>query len=489
MQGLTVVWLKRDLRLQDHLPIQKATESQRPVLLLYVFEDSLLADEHYASRHFQFISESLDDMDAALKNLNTHVLKVQGDVVEVLTKIHNLHAIKQLLSHEETGMAVTYERDKRVAEWCHSKNIEWQEFQNNGVERGRKNREGWKQRWYASMKSPIPTYHLQQGVWLGSDDVLNIPDKAVLNKWRPATRNPNWQKGGIREAHETLNDFLNDRIAGYAASISKPEDSRTGCSRLSTHLAWGNLSIRQVYQAAVEQRKVSPCRKQFSAFLSRLRWHCHFIQKFEMEDSMEFESVNKGYKLLQKPLNDEYIEAWKTGNTGYPLVDACMRCLNTTGYLNFRMRAMLVSFFTHHLWQPWQAATAHLARQFLDFEPGIHFPQIQMQAGVTGTNTVRVYNPVKQSQDHDPNGDFIRKWVPELSNCPATMIHEPWQMSDMEKQMYDINSYRSPIVDIQETGRQARQAIWGHRKNQKVKDESARILDTHIIPSERNRRT
>ena len=101
-----------------------------------------------------------------------------------------------------------------------------------------------------------------------------------------------------------------------------------------------------------------------------------------MESEMEFRSINKGYKN-NKTINKKYLNAWKKGNTGFPLVDASMRCVVKTGYLNFRMRALLVSFLTHHLWQNWQDGAVHLAKNFLDFEPGIHYPQFQMQAGET----------------------------------------------------------------------------------------------------------
>ena len=166
-----------------------------------------------------------------------------------------------------------------------------------------------------------------------------------------------------------------------------------------------------------------------------------------------------------------------------------MRCLNTTGYLNFRMRAMLVRVATHHLWQPWQAITGHLAQQFLDFEPGIHFPQVQMQAGVTGTNTVRMYNPVKQGQDHDPEGQFIREWVPELRTCPDAYLHEPWTMPPLEQEFSNFRigiDYPAPLVDLATAARKARETIWGHRSNPLVQSEQDRILAKHIVPGPRN---
>lgn len=164
---------------------------------------------------------------------------------------------------------------------------------------------------------------------------------------------------------------------------------------------------------------------------------------------MEFQNLNKGYDDIRRKVDSGRANAWKEGQTGLPMVDACMRSVKTTGYLNFRMRAMLVSFPTHHLRQPWQAGAIFLGRQLLDFEPGIHYSQFQMQAGTTGVNSIRIYNPVKQGYDHDPEGYFIRRWVPELREIPPQFVHEPWKIRPMEWQMYGYEpgkAYPVPII-------------------------------------------
>jgi len=144
---------------------------------------------------------------------------------------------------------------------------------------------------------------------------------------------------------------------------------------------------------------------------------------------------------------------------------------------------MLVSVLTHHLWQPWQAGARFLGRQFLDFEPGIHYSQFQMQAGTMGVNSVRIYNPVKQGYDHDPEGGFIRQGVPELRRAPTELIHEPWQMSAMEQQMYGValgSDYPERLTDHKAAYNRANETLWSKKNDPKVKQENERILQKHV---------
>ena len=151
-----------------------------------------------------------------------------------------------------------------------------------------------------------------------------------------------------------LNSFKNGRVKRYAFDISKPEKSRISCSRLSPYISWGNLNIRLVYHHLIKLKKKNKNLRSINAVISRLHWHCHFIQKFEVDCTYETDFINKGFNSLKRNTNIKYIKAWEEGKTGYPLIDASMRAVKNTGWVNFRMRAMLVSFFVHNLDQDWR---------------------------------------------------------------------------------------------------------------------------------------
>lgn len=453
-----------------------------PVLLLHFFEPSLMNAADGDERHWRFIYESVEELKTKLHQQQIHFFSLYAEVVPVLQELLTHFNIYCIFSHEETGNAVSYERDNAVAVFCKQQQIQWKEYATNGIIRGLKNRSNWSEQWHATMTSEehiVQLSELKSAVLPASFMQL---EAATEFPQTIRTKNPLFQPGGETAAWRYLHSFLNERCTNYSRHISKPQESRQSCSRISPYLTYGNLSMKQVYQATLHAITTTPNKRPLHFYIARLHWHCHFIQKFESECRMEFENLNRGFNTIRTIINESYVHAWKNGITGVPLIDACMRCVTQTGYLNFRMRSMLASFLTHHLWQPWQAGAAHLAKQFLDYEPGIHYPQFQMQAGTMGVHTIRIYNPVKQGKDHDPEGLFIKKWIPELANVPVEFIHEPWLMSEMEQQLHKVQlgvDYPLPIIDVQKAAAFARKHLWDAKKSIAVNAENKRVLEVH----------
>ena len=475
-------WVKRDFRLSDNEALVRAIDQYDDVLALFIIEPSLCQAAESSTLHYYAWKQAATELASELRKRGGQLLIRVGESVDALRDVHAAYRFDAVFSHEETGTLLTYQRDKHVSQWLQEKTIVWKEFVQNGVVRALRSRDDRnaivKSRLFETPCFNAPTRILCSSQ-LQSDDWPSfeaISGKSVDER----IQFDRLQRVSESAAQLTLNSFLHNRAYGYSGGISSPNSAFRSGSRLSTHLAWGTISLRSVFHALHEkQRKLSGFndensqrwRKSLSAFEARLHWHDHFIQRLESAPDMELHALNPAYQALEYGACEEILTAWCTGQTGIPMVDASIRCLAATGFLNFRMRAMLVTTACFGLAQSWQSILYPLARLFLDYEPGIHISQVQMQAGVVGINTLRVYSPYKQLVDQDPRCDFVKRWIPELREFSSEDIHA-----------YDsrtLGDYVEPITDLSENAKVMKARVYAIKQSDEGKVAAKAVLGKH----------
>ena len=498
---LFIVWFKKDLRWHDHAPLANAAawalETSGRVLPLWVYEPAMWQQSDLAAQHAGFANECLSELDAWIKQDSANkaqLVRMNGEMVDALAALHARLGAFTLVSTEETGNMWSYQRDLAVVDWCKTNGVEWREFPSNGVVRRLLSHGGGRNRWTQHRLKrlqgdvlPAPE-HVRWVTSNALEDLNTCGEISAAGLQLGSADKPERKRGGRSLALYELHTFLQQRGRTYRFDMSSPVTAPESCSRISAQLAWGTLSIRECVQATAKRRAelqaIQPGERpdgflaSLKSFESRLHWHCHFIQKLESEPAIEFRNVNRGFDNLRNEgeltvQEDARLAAWCEGQTGFPFIDACMRSPNATGWINFRMRAMLVSFGAYQLWLHWRHLGTYLAQQFTDYEPGIHWSQCQMQSGVTGINTIRIYSPIKQSHDQDPTGVFIRQWVPELADVEPAFIHEPWLMQTPPA------NYPAPVVELKAATLAAKEKIYGKKTEKAVKVEAARVFEKH----------
>ena len=448
MQEINILWFKKDLRIEDNEALIESLKD-RDIIPIYIIEKELWMQKTHSDRQWQFCKECLVDLRNSLKGIGQPLVVRTGKVIEVFEKISHNFNIKGIYSHQETGDYLTYKRDQEVRKWASKKKIIWKEYLQFSVFRGNLDRNNWSKKRQQTMERELlikPSKINPVAIDIGEippDDYFGFKEDSCEGRL----------KGGREIGLQRMEYFFNAKLNSYSKNISSPEKSFDSCSRLSPFISWGCISLKEIfYKANLNNKNNSRMLK------SRLTWHCHFIQKLETEPELEFKEFHPYFQKIRKK-NNYLLQSWSEGKTGFPFIDACMRSLNFNGWLNFRMRAMLMSFASYNLWIPWQQSGSVLASKFIDYEPGIHWNQCQMQSGTTSINVNRIYNPIKQGKDHDPKCIFIKKWVPEIKNYPDNFIHEPWLMEKFNKEEYSKSEYIKPIVDIFLTTKIARKKI------------------------------
>jgi deoxyribodipyrimidine photo-lyase len=484
-----VVWFKRDLRTVDHLPLLEAS-ARGPVLPLLIVEPHYWQQPDVSRRQWLAIRLAIEELATRMNDLGAPLIIRAGNAVEVFRHLHSCVQISALYAHEETGNDFTFKRDIEVRAFCTEARIPFLESRQFGVFRGLKSRDNWARRHREHISQTVlpEPLKLQSIVGLASDRLPTAEDLHLAPDGCPVP-----QPGTRSDALARLGAFFSGQGAHYRRAMSTPLAGAEACSRLSVSLSTGAVSIREVIQRCYEERRqlssLSPYARAvpltaIDSLIARLHWHCHFIQKLESQPALEWHAQHELHEAnrIRTDPEDPLLDAWATGQTGLPFLDACMRSLIATGWLNFRMRAMVQSVASYHFQLDWAATGTRLARLFTDYEPGIHWSQVQMQAGQTGINIPRIYNPVKQGLDQDPDGIFTRLWVPELARVPLAFLQEPWKMDAALQHQSDCVQgldYPAPVVDYIESARLARARLTIIRKSAGYRTEAKRVFQKH----------
>lgn len=395
---MAIHWHTHDLRLNDN-PALAVAASDKQLTPIYIWDEDYLSQ--YGSHYKSFLKQRLKELNHEYHERGTHLTLIQGDTRRVLNTfsqpVHvNDHAAttqrNQLLLNPPNNVEIHTDTPIR-----HQTNSEGQRAIQQYFD-----------------EKPLPTPTLPPNPY---------PDN-----------HPTKQPENI-----DLSTF-NKHADQYLNIVSKPFKAHQQTTRLSHHITHGAISLRLAHQKIHRIHGDHPV-------LRRLEWNPRFQQKLTKNPALHNKPINPYFNENNPHKEDqELITAWKNGETGYPLVDASMKSLKQTGYLNFRMRALTATFFTHILHQPWWIGAQHMHKQLIDAEPGINYYQWQMQSNTTGYHPLRIYNPTKQAKENDEQAAFIKKWVPELRGKTVQACHEPWEHNTSyteRKKVYEEESKRT----------------------------------------------
>ena len=458
-----IIILNRNLRLLDNAALYYGSLKSN-FIVIYLYDVHYWKANGKSSRQLKFSNDCLEELDKDLKNLNSKINIFNGSFYDLGKWIEMNYNNFSIHINHCTDVNYFREGFDNFKENFKNKITVYDDF---GLQLNNFDRDTWSKNWNHIMNSdllgvPKPSNNKDRLNLIGFSNFKN----EISCEFSGLS---NIQEGGTSKAKELLETFLDQRCKGYRIKMSSPSQSENSCSRLSPHFTYGSISIRQVYQQLNKMLPELSNKKDLYSFKKRLYWHCHFVQKLHTEPELEFYSMHRMCDDLRPEYDHEIIEKWIEGETGFPFLDACMKFLNENGWINFRMRAMIMSFASYNLWQPWQKTSPRLAELFTDYEPGIHISQVQMQSGVTGINLPRIYSIAKQSMDQDPDAVWTKNLLPQLKDFDPKLIHNA-----------ELNaSYIPQIVDLKTSAKFARDQVWGIRKSIEFKNEARKVYLKH----------
>jgi deoxyribodipyrimidine photo-lyase len=461
-----LVWHRNDLRVRDNAALAAAAD-EGTAHPMFVFDPHFYRSDRVCDARLAFLHESLEQLAAAYDHRGGSLAYRHGDPREVLRNLLDAGVADRVYVNVSPTAGYARERDEEISDWDRVR-----AFTDDAIVRTGDSRENWREQaaeyFEATPCDPPAT--------VGNGVERTTTPEAIESRYDVSPAKDRTYRGGCLRARERLTEFTAD-LAEYVGGISAPAEAEDRTSRLSAYFKFGCLSLREAYQYVHERATDGRAVEMFS---SRLFWNQHFTQKLRDNPDATRCAVNPVFGGMNRETHDdELAEAWKRGETGFPLVDASMRALRETGWLNFRMRAMCASFYSYVLRCWWVEGADWFYRHLIDADPAINYEQWQMQSGLVGVHPLRIYNPKKQVRDNDPEGEFVRKYVPELREFPTEFLDEPQKAPLSVQDECGVrvgDDYPYPVVDFERRRDEAREtwAALADRATEALRDPEVR---------------
>ncbi|MDX2215042.1 MAG: deoxyribodipyrimidine photo-lyase [Oculatellaceae cyanobacterium bins.114] len=459
----TLVWFRRDLRIVDHAPLYRAA-LRGSVVPVFVLDRALLYHPETAPARVAFMLECLHSLDHDLRQQGGRLIIRYGDPAEILPQLVQETQADGIYAYVDFERIYGRVRDARLNRALQERHMKIRWFEPTGTTPDLIPYPRYRDLWYMQMQDdliPVPS-RICVPESVQSEPLPNVAELGLIadDKLIPA--------GGIEPARQLLREFLDEKVDRYYWQLSYPGAEAT--SGLSPYIKFGAISVRECFHTAQQLQDSKDPRVQRSRqqFISRLRWGSGFAQRFRYLPQLEVRSLYQIFDQEDWAFDDDLYQAWQEGQTGFPIIDAAARCLEATGgwkQLNFRVRAIYSSFLSNLLGMDWRYGALHFMRHLIDGDCPIDHYQWAMQAGVThcvDKTWTRIYNPGQVAVDRcDPQGGFIRQWVPEVAHLPPEQLGMPPRLCDYPPPILNYKTARQRRVKQLEQQRQ----IFMHHDN------------------------
>ena len=449
-------WFRRDLRVADNTALAHAARDADRVVPVFILDDHYARDPHVGPARFRFLRESLEELERALLRHGGRLIVRPGPAARALPALLTETGADAVYANAEIG-PYPEERDREAAAAVEAAGGKFRIFDDEllvapdavATDAGDPYTvyTPFSKKWMAAEKRdpwPVPAA-------LATPELPSVP-LAKVGAWRRLGPDPASRRGGETAARALLAGFFATAAAHYAEDRNRPD--RAGTSRLSPHLHFGTISARTIRAAAEDAGRDAPPaqREHIRRYVLELAWREFYHHVLFHFPRVATESFRPEFDRLEWKDDPAGLDAWRRGRTGFPLVDAAMRQLATTHWMHNRARMVAASFLTKDLHIHWRTGERWFEHELADGDLANNNGGWQWAAGC-GTDAApyfRVFNPVLQSRKFDPQGVYIRRFVPELSRVPPEKVHEPWTMTPEEQKASGCRvgaDYPSPIVD------------------------------------------